>query len=113
LRGDTGADGHRRNRRTHVAPLAGLALGLDVLAGEGVEPGEGDALALVGALDAGLAEVVEDHVGESERRGVSPPVLLRRLYRRAYAAPLAGFGLGQTAVRRQAFDRERAGQADN
>jgi transposase len=55
-RAELRADGDA-NRRAGVR----LALGLDVLAGEGVELREGDALALVRPLDAGLAEVVEDH----------------------------------------------------
>ena len=42
-------------------------LGLDVLAGERVEPVEADALLLVGPLHAGLAEIVEDRLSDSCR----------------------------------------------
>ena len=68
LRADADADGRAGVR---------LALGVDVLAGEGVEPGEGDALLLVRPLHAGLAEVVEDHRQEVAAVGAARPRALR------------------------------------
>ena len=50
---------------------------MDVLAGERIEPGEGDALLLVRPLHAGLAEIVQDHrqevaglVSQTRKRGI-------------------------------------------
>jgi hypothetical protein len=63
------AHGAELRPHVHADGPAGfrLPLGLDVLAGEVVEPGEGDALALVRPFDAGLAQVVEDHRQEVAR----------------------------------------------
>ena len=99
---------HRAELRADAHPdgRAGvrLALGLDVLAGEGVEPGEGDALLLVRPLHAGLAEIVEDHLAEvcgRGERGRGGRGLVGRRHGR------------QAAVRRQALHGERPGQPDD
>src|SRR5262249_35648612 len=89
----------------HAFALPGLGGGpprRERLAGVGVEPVEDEPLALLGVLHAGLAEIVEDGGHEVRRRS-----------RRAGSLRLAVFPGWQDAVRRQAFDGERPGHADN
>ena len=83
-----------------------LARGVQPFAGERFERVELQAFLLVARLDAGLAQVVEDHraelVGTDHADGEAV------FADRSFLLLLDG----QTAMRREAFDGERAGDAD-
>src|SRR3990172_5376725 len=97
LRADRHSDAARLSVRICV-----LASRLDPRAGMRLEPSEDEAFVLHGVLHARLAQVVEDHLLELNG-GVSLPFSL------GYWAFLVGC---EDAMRREAFDGERAGDSD-
>src|SRR5262245_43820677 len=93
-------------RRVRLVVGVALADGLDVLAGIGFERSKRDALGFATVLDARLGQVVQDRLLEARR-----VCLLGRLSlaeRLVADAPSEG----ERAVRAQALDGERPGDAD-
>ena len=92
-----------------VLALGVAALGADQLAGPGLEGGERDAVALVLLVDAGAAEVLEDGLDVALGLGLAAVAARGGV---DLVDQLAVDADGGGAVRRQAFHREGAGDAD-
>ena len=89
-----------------AAPLHIAPLGADIVAGPGRERGEFDAVLPVRLLHTRRPEVLQDHLGEIRRLAVA------QLLVGEGGEELVVLVHRQHPVRRQAFDREGAGDAD-